>query len=66
MWAQYNEYRTVHKQLARVKPEKRELFEQRHSRELILYDARGPVSERTESQRRGNHSQGMGGARLTC
>ncbi len=31
--------RTVHKQLARVKPEKRELFEQRHSRELILYDA---------------------------
>ena len=24
MWAQYNEYRTVHKQLARIKPEKRE------------------------------------------
>ena len=39
MWAQYNRYKTVHKQLARVKPEKRELFEQRHSRELILYDA---------------------------
>jgi len=39
MWAQYNEYKTVHKQLAKVKPEKRELFEQRHSRELILYDA---------------------------
>jgi len=39
MGAQYNEYKTVHKQLARVKPEKRELFEQRHSRELILYDA---------------------------
>ena len=39
MWAQYNEYKTVHKQLARVKPEKRELFEQRHSRELSLYDA---------------------------
>ena len=37
--AQYNEYKAVHKQLARVKPEKRELFEQRHSRELILYDA---------------------------
>ena len=31
--------RQVHKQLAKVKPEKRELFEQRHSRELILYDA---------------------------
>ena len=39
MWAQYNKYTTVHKQLAKVKPEKRELFEQRHSRELILYDA---------------------------
>lgn len=39
MWAQYNKYKTVHKQLAKVKPEKRELFEQRHSRELILYDA---------------------------
>ena len=38
MWAQYNKYKTVHKQLAKVKPEKRELFEQRHSRELILYD----------------------------
>ena len=39
MWAQYNQYKTVHKQFAKVKPEKRELFEQRHSRELILYDA---------------------------
>ena len=39
MWAQYNKYKAVHKQLAKVKPEKREQFEQRHSRELILYDA---------------------------
>ena len=39
MWAQYNQYKTFHKQFAKVKPEKRELFEQRHSRELILYDA---------------------------
>ena len=39
MWAQYNKYKAVHKQLAKVKPEKWELFEQRHSRELILYDA---------------------------
>ena len=31
--------RPIRKQLAKVKPEKRELFEQRHSRELILYDA---------------------------
>ena len=37
--AQYNKYKAVHRQLAKVKPEKRELFEQRHSRELILYDA---------------------------
>ena len=34
-----NQYKSIHKQLAKVKPEKRELFEQRHSRELILYDA---------------------------
>ena len=31
MWAQYNKYKAVHKQLAKVKPEKREQFEQRHS-----------------------------------
>ena len=36
---QYNQYKPIHKQLAKVKPEKREQFEQRHSRELILYDA---------------------------
>ena len=39
MWAQYNKYKPIRKQLAKVKLEKRELFEQRHSRELILYDA---------------------------
>lgn len=39
MWKQYNQYKSIHKQLAKVKPEKREQFEQRHSRELILYDA---------------------------
>ena len=39
MWAQYNKYKPIRKQLAKVKPEKRELFEQRYSRELILYDA---------------------------
>ena len=39
MWRQYNEYKFIHKQLAKLKPEKWELFEQRHSRELILYDA---------------------------
>ena len=36
MWEQYNQYKSIHKQLAKVKPEKREQFEQRHSRELIL------------------------------
>ena len=39
MWEQYNQDKSIHKQLAKVKPEKREQFEQRHSRELILYDA---------------------------
>ena len=39
MWEQYNQYKSIHKQLAKVKPEKREQFEQCHSRELILYDA---------------------------
>ncbi len=39
MWEQYNRYKSIHKQLAKVKPGKREQFEQRHSRELILYDA---------------------------
>ena len=39
MWEQYNQYKSIHKQLAKVKPEKREQFEQRHSRELSLYDA---------------------------
>ena len=39
MWEQYNQYKSIHKQLAKVKPEKREQFEQRNSRELILYDA---------------------------
>ena len=39
MWEQYNQYKSIHKQLAKIKPEKREQFEQRHSRELILYDA---------------------------
>ena len=41
MWKQYNQYKSIHKQFAKVKPEKREQFEQRHSRELILYDAAG-------------------------
>ena len=34
-----HQYKSIHKQFAKVKPEKREQFEQRHSRELILYDA---------------------------
>ena len=33
------QYKSIHKQLAKVKLEKREQFEQRHSRKLILYDA---------------------------
>ena len=39
MRAQYNRYKAIRKQLDKVKPAKRELFEQRHSRELALYEA---------------------------
>ena len=39
MWAQYNRYKLIRKQLDKVKPAKRELLEQRHSRELALYEA---------------------------
>ena len=59
MWEQYNQYKSIHKQLAKVKPEKREQFEQRHSRELILYDAAARYLKELKGQRRGNHPQGM-------
>ena len=39
MWKQYSQHKAVRRQLDRVKPENRELFQQRHSRELILYEA---------------------------
>lgn len=39
MWEQYQKHKAVHKQYAKVKPDKRELFEQRHHAELALYDA---------------------------
>ena len=32
MWAQYNRYKPIRKQLDKVKPAKQKLFEQRHSR----------------------------------
>ncbi len=56
---QYNQYKSIHKQLAKVKPEKREQFEQRHSRELILYDAAARYLKELERQRRGDHPEGM-------
>ncbi|MBM6939484.1 MobA/MobL family protein [Pseudoflavonifractor phocaeensis] len=39
MWAQYRKYHPIRKQLDRVNPDKQQLFRERHSRELILYDA---------------------------
>ena len=39
MWKQYSQYKAIRKQLDKEKPAKRELFEQRHSRELLLYEA---------------------------
>ena len=39
MWAQYEKHKGTRRQLDKVKPGKRELFEQRHSAELALYEA---------------------------
>ena len=50
MWEQYNQYKSIHKQLAKVKPEKREKFKQRHSRELILYLSLIHICSRKGSQ----------------
>lgn len=50
MWVQYNKYEPIRRQHDKVKPAKRELFEQRHSRELIRYDAAARyLAEGTES-----------------
>ena len=57
MWEQYNQYKSIHKQLAKVKPEKREQFEQRHSRELILYDAAAWYLKELKDS--GDHPEGM-------
>lgn len=59
MWAQYNKYKPIRRQLDKVKPAKRELFEQRHSQELALYEAAARYL-RTERRRRGPYTQGMG------
>ena len=39
MWAQYEKHKGIRRQLDKVKPGKRDLFEQRHSAELALYEA---------------------------
>ena len=39
MWAQYEKHKGTRRQLEKVKPGKRELFQQRHSAELALYEA---------------------------
>ncbi len=53
------------KQFARVKPEKRELFEQRHSRELILYDAAARYLKELKASGE-EITPKDGGARSTC
>lgn len=50
MWKQYSQYKPVRKQLDRVKPEKRELFEQHHSREVALYEAADHLARREQEQ----------------
>lgn len=39
MWAQYEKHKGTRRQLDKVKPGKRELFQRRHSAELALYEA---------------------------
>lgn len=39
IWAQYNKPNSIRKRPARLKPEKRELFEPRYNREVGPYDA---------------------------
>lgn len=39
MWAQYEKHKGTRRQFDKVKPGKRELFQQRHSAELALYEA---------------------------
>lgn len=39
MYEQYEKYRSVHRQYAKVKPSKKEQFEQAHYAELALYNA---------------------------
>ncbi len=39
MWEQYEKHKGIRRQLDKVKPGKRDLFEQRHSAELALYEA---------------------------
>ena len=42
-----------------MKPEKRELFKQRHSRELILYDAAARYLKELKASGENNHPEGM-------
>ena len=61
MWAQYNEYKAVHKQLAKVKPEKRELtlsderiekaITQNGARLIILDPIQAYMGEKTDMNR---------------
>ena len=39
MWVQHEKYRPVRRQLDRAKPGRRELFREKHSADLALYEA---------------------------
>lgn len=49
MWAQYKKHKGTRCQLDKVKPGKRELFEQCHSAELALYEAAARYLENLKS-----------------
>ena len=39
MWAQYEKYKPIHQKLGKLKPGKREKYQQEHEAELALFDA---------------------------
>jgi outer membrane murein-binding lipoprotein Lpp len=41
MWVQYSKSKAVHKRLSNIKPDMRDTFTEKHSAELILFDAAG-------------------------
>ena len=50
MFQQYEKYKAIHRQYAKMKPAKQEQFEQRYPAELALYDAAARYLENLKSE----------------